>query len=367
MKHIVVMLLLAGSLVGCATGPSSSSSWLVTRENSKPKSCEPLTSDQELVLSLSQEMANSGRLHAALANLERLPISLPEARLRKAQLLRRLGRSEAEELYADLTQSCLVAEAHHGLGQIEVARKNYPEALEHLRKAAGLSPANDAMRNDLGVAYLNMQRLPEANFELMTAMELNEADTRAVQNMLTLLIYQDKWHHARDLVNRKKLTTEQFRDAEKRARRLQAEHAALLAEQSKGPAKQQPKVKTVPAAQPQVNQARGPVAAPVPAAAQPVARPAAAPARAARPAPVQTPVAPRTITAPVQQVSAPAQPKAVAPAPSMQRPRPVQAQQPVSPARPIGVQANQSAVGGVRGVQRAPSAGARAIEPITGY
>lgn len=120
MKHILVMMLLAVTLVGCAADPASP--WLVQRESSKPRSCEPLTSDQELVLGLSQEMASSGRLHAALANLERLPTDLPEARLRKAQLLRVLGRPEAQPLYSGLVNTCLVADAHHGLGRNSCCR-----------------------------------------------------------------------------------------------------------------------------------------------------------------------------------------------------------------------------------------------------
>lgn len=320
MKHIVVMLLLAGSLVGCAT--ESSSPWLIKREQSQPKNCNPLTDDQELVLSISQEMANSGRLHAALANLERLPTQLPEARLRKAQLLRVLGRSEAEQLYTDLLKSCLVADAHHGLGQMQVAHKNYPQALDHLRKATSLSPANDAMRNDLGVAYLNMQRLPEAHFELMTAMELNESDTRAAQNMLTLLIYQDKWNHARDLVTRKKLTTAQFRDAEQRASQLKKEHAELADAQSKRTSRNQVKTPAV-APQVQTNLQHNNTARTTPAEQQPVSRPASVAVR-------------RQVTA--SHTAAPMQRSTpVLPKPTVQRPAPTLAQPGVEASRSISV------------------------------
>src|SRR5699024_6670868 len=71
MKRVTAMLLLAGSLAGCASNAVSESPWLVQRDMNAPKSCEPLTADQELVLGLSQEMADAGRRHAALANLER--------------------------------------------------------------------------------------------------------------------------------------------------------------------------------------------------------------------------------------------------------------------------------------------------------
>lgn len=371
MKHIVVILLLAGSLVGCAT--ESSSPWLVKREQSQPKNCDPLTDDQELVLGISQEMASSGRLHAALANLERLPAHLPEARLRKAQLLRLLGRSEAEQLYADLVKSCLVADAHHGLGQMQVARKNYPQALDHLRKATSLSPANDAMRNDLGVAYLNMQRLPEAHFELMTAMELNESDTRAAQNMLTLLIYQDKWNHARDLVTRKKLTTAQFRDAEKRASQLKQEHAELADAQPKR--NQRDQVKT-PAAQQPASRPAAPAAAkqqataPLTAAPAPIQRPAPMPKKPAVKRPAATPAQPTAAApSPVSVAPAAAQRPATVRRPvtavqKVQRPTPVAAQPQTVAPRPVPVQGPAPVVAQPQTVRPVPAPSPAAAAPV---
>ncbi|MDD2223730.1 MAG: tetratricopeptide repeat protein [Pseudomonas sp.] len=339
MKHIAVIMLLAGSLVGCAG--QASSPWLIKRENSKPKSCQPLTSDQELVLSFSQEVASTGRLHAALANLERLPANLPEARLRKAQLLRMLGRSEAEQLYADLVNTCLVADAHHGLGQIEVARKNYSQALEHLRIATSLSPANDAMRNDLGIAYLNLRLLPEAQFELMTAMELNETDTRAAQNMLTLLIYQDKWQNAKDLVASKKLTTAQFRAAEKRARILLAENAEQQAAESQAALlKKKAAPEVVEKSRPVKDKSDTPVSRPSPAPAQPRIA-------VARPSPVAQPEAsaprPSSVAAQPKATASRPSPVAAQPKAAASRPSPVAAQPKAAASRPSSVAAQPKA------------------------
>lgn len=226
MKRITAMLLLAGSLAGCASNSVSESPWLVQRDMNAPKSCEPLTADQELVLGLSQEMADAGRRHAALANLERLPSDVPQVRLSKARLLRLLGHgSEAETLYSSLLNSCLVADANHGLGQIEAARGSYPAAQGYLRNAASLSPANEAIRNDLGVVYLNQRQLSEARFELLTAMELEESSRRAAQNMLTLLVYQGNWQAARELVTAKGLSSADFSRAEQRARDMRNQDA----------------------------------------------------------------------------------------------------------------------------------------------
>ena len=226
MRRATAVLLLAGSLVGCASHSVSESPWLVQRDTSAPKRCEPLTADQELVLGLSQEMGSAGRWHAALANLERLPEDVPQVRLSKARLLRLLGHSnDAETLYGSLLSSCLVADANHGLGQIEAARGRYTEAQNYLRTAASLSPANEAIRNDLGVAYMNQRRLSEARFELLTAMELGENSRRAALNMLTLLVYQGNWQAAQELVSAKGLSSADFKLAEQRARNMRNQDA----------------------------------------------------------------------------------------------------------------------------------------------
>jgi hypothetical protein len=49
-------------------------------------SCPKPGSDQELSLNLADEMANDGKLHASLANLQSLPDNLADVRLRKAKV-----------------------------------------------------------------------------------------------------------------------------------------------------------------------------------------------------------------------------------------------------------------------------------------
>lgn len=226
MRRATAVLLLAGTLVGCATHSANESPWLVQRDTNMPRSCKPLTADQELVLGLSQEMASAGRRHAALANLERLPNEVPQVRLSKARLLRVLGHgSEAEMLFHGLLNSCLVADANHGLGQIEASRGNYPQAQSYLRTAASLSPASEAIRNDLGVVYMNQRRLSEAQFELLTAMELGDHSRRAAMNMLTLLVYQGQWQAAQELVAAKGLSSADFKQAEQRAQAMRSQDA----------------------------------------------------------------------------------------------------------------------------------------------
>lgn len=299
MRRATAVLLLAGTLAGCTSHSVNESPWLVRKDMSAPKSCEPLTADQELVLGLSGEMAGAGRRHAALANLERLPDEIPQVRLSKARLLRLLGHgSEAETLYTSLLGSCLMADANHGLGQIEAGRGNYAEAQRYLRMATSLAPAKESIRNDLGVVYMNQGRLSEARFELLTAMELEENSRRAAQNMLTLLVYEGNWQAARELVNAKGLSSADFNRAEQRARRLHGQGAKAP---TSAPA-QPPLATPVPAG---TAAAVASLAAPAAPSARPVATvPTAAPAPARAPATAPAPTPIRAFAAPQSQATA---------------------------------------------------------------
>ncbi|WLH91063.1 tetratricopeptide repeat protein [Pseudomonas sp. FP453] len=183
-------------------------------------SCSKPSSDQELSLNLADEMANDGKLHASLANLQNMTDNLPQVRLRKAKVYRLLGRSEAEPMYRSLLGTCMAAEGEHGLGQLAVARGDNGQALEHLQRAARLSPTDEKIRNDLGVVYLNQLRMEDARFEFLTAMELNQSNSLAAVNMVTLLIYQNNWKQASQFVSRFNLSPEQFNQAQARAEQL---------------------------------------------------------------------------------------------------------------------------------------------------
>ncbi|WP_085657182.1 tetratricopeptide repeat protein [Pseudomonas sp. B11(2017)] len=211
---VVATLLMLG---GCAT--DGQAPWTAILA---PASCSKLSSEQELALNLADDLANDGKLHASLANLQSLPDSLGEVRLRKAKVYRLLGRSEAEPLYRSLLGSCLNADAEHGLGQLYAARGDNGQAQAHLQRAARLAPTNEKIRNDLGVVYLNQLRLEDARFEFLTAIELQQNNPLATLNLVTLLLYQDNWQQAAEIVSRAHLTPEQFTEAQQRAERLKA-------------------------------------------------------------------------------------------------------------------------------------------------
>lgn len=221
----VIALAATVVLSGCASNLVSS----------RPANCTPPPSDQQLTLNLADEMINDGRLYASLANPEGLPDDLIYTRLRKARILRLLGRNDAEPLYKGLLGTCLAAEGEHGLGQLAAARNDNAAALEHLERAARMSPTDEKIRNDLGVVYLNQRRVNDARFEFMTAMELKQADSLAAFNMVTLLIYQDNWKQAAELASRANLSPKQVSEAQSRAARIKAQAPKVVASEGTRP------------------------------------------------------------------------------------------------------------------------------------
>lgn len=220
MKGLIAVLGLF-LLSGCAT--NGQAPWQALTGQA---SCAKPSSEQELAMNLADDMANEGKLHASLANLQSLPDHLADVRLRKARVYRLLGRSEAEPLYRSLLGTCMTAEGEHGLGQLAAAKGNSALAMAHLQRAAQLAPTDEKIRNDLGVVYLNQLRVEEARFEFMTAIELKQGDPLAAVNLITLLIYQDDWGQAAKVVSQLGLSREQVSDAQARAEKLKGARTA---------------------------------------------------------------------------------------------------------------------------------------------
>lgn len=216
MKYSLSTVLLSASLLmsGCASTMNTSSSG---------NQCRPIEQDQQLAVQLASDMADQGRLHAALAHLEQLSEDIPEVRLRKAMILRKLGDPQAVVLYESLLNSCVAAEAYHGLGQIAAIDGNYEQALVHMQTAADLYPSSFTIRNDLGFVYLQRRELDKARFEFMTALELGQDDSLPLENVLTLLMYEGKWQESSALLREGRATAQQYQRAETRARQLELE------------------------------------------------------------------------------------------------------------------------------------------------
>ncbi|MNN20850.1 Tetratricopeptide repeat protein [compost metagenome] len=172
-------------------------------------------------------MAREGRLHAALAHLQGLPQNLPQVRLGQARLYRMLDRPEARGLYQSLLNTCLSGAGRHGLGQLAAADGHFEEAQRQLENAARLAPTEARVHNDLGVVYLRLGRVEDARFEFLTALELDQSDRLPARNLLTLLLYQDRWEQAADLASRAGLSAAETRDAEALAREIREGRGAL--------------------------------------------------------------------------------------------------------------------------------------------
>ncbi|CAK13588.1 tetratricopeptide repeat protein [Pseudomonas entomophila] len=191
--------------------------------------CGKPDADQQLSLDMADQMIDEGRPHAGLAHLEQLPDTLEAVRLRKAKVLRQLGRSDAEPLYRSLLGGCLAAEGEHGLGQLASARGDDVQALRHLQRAARLAPTDEKVRNDLGVVQMNLGHHEEARFELLTAIELKDDNPLPALNLVTLALVQDNWRQAEDLVNRLRLGPAQFAEAQARAQQIRSTGRGPLA------------------------------------------------------------------------------------------------------------------------------------------
>jgi len=220
MKPLIVALSLL-MLGGCASNGQVPWAGLLA-----PGSCPKPSADQELSLNLADDMANEGKLHASLANLQNLPSTLPQVRQRQARAYRLLGRPDAEPLYRSLLGTCLAADGEHGLGQLASAKGDNGQAMAHLQRAARLAPTDEKIRNDLGVVYLDQRRLDDARFEFMTAIELKQSDQLAAVNLVTLLIYQDNWSQAAKVVGQLGLSPEQVTEAQARAQQLKGSRTA---------------------------------------------------------------------------------------------------------------------------------------------
>ncbi|AZL75818.1 tetratricopeptide repeat protein [Pseudomonas oryziphila] len=226
MKAIVLMtgLLL---LTGCAGQPPEGLARLLGGG-----SCGKPAADQQLSLDMADQMIGEGRPHAGLAHLEQLPESLDQVRLRKAKVLRLLGRSEAEPLYRSLLGGCLAAEGEHGLGQIAAARGDDTQALRNLQRAVRLAPTDEKVRNDLGLVQMKLGNDEQARFEFLTALELKDDNPLPAVNLVALSLLQDNWNQAEDLVKRLRLKPEQFAEAQARAQQLRAGGRGPLAARS---------------------------------------------------------------------------------------------------------------------------------------
>ncbi len=172
-----------------------------------------LGNEQEFTLNMVEQKEKDGQLYAALATLQSLPESVPQVMQHKADVLRRLGRPESADYFRRLQKTCLAPWGDHGLGLLAADAGDLKTAEQLLRRAAKAMPAEYRLRNDLGVLLLREQKIEEARFELMTALELSATPGLPAVNVLTLLMVQQKPLAMRSLMQRYKMDSSEWQAA----------------------------------------------------------------------------------------------------------------------------------------------------------
>jgi Flp pilus assembly protein TadD len=169
-----------------------------------PDQCESTASPADNTrLASIEQLVKDGKFYAALAQLDALGISTPQARLTRAEALRRIDRDkEAAAIYAQLVGSCLDGRAHHGLGLLSAKAGDTAASLSHLKIARQALPTDASVRNDLGYALLLDGQWPEAQFEFLTVLDLSPKDPKASHNLVLLTFLQKQDAKAFELASK---------------------------------------------------------------------------------------------------------------------------------------------------------------------
>jgi Flp pilus assembly protein TadD len=180
-------------------------------------------SNRAIHTDLIRDMLAQGQYYAALAHLEdqkRASGDTKELQLLEAEARRKLGQTnDAIRLYNGLIKTEYDGEAHHGLGLI-VFKTNPREAVQHLRIAVQRRPTDAQFRNDLGYALMESGAYKEALPQLATAVELDQTNTKARNNLVVLLLLNGDEARARQVVQGTGISDEKFEELRRRAQAL---------------------------------------------------------------------------------------------------------------------------------------------------
>lgn len=139
-------------------------------------------------LATIEQMVAEGKVYAAIAELDGLALNVPKARLIRANALRHTEMSEkALPIFSSLLDTCYAGQAHHGLGLALMREGRRDAGLAHLKTAREALPTQPDIRNDYGYALFLMGQLDEAQYELLTALDLDAKNSRAIRNAVRLL------------------------------------------------------------------------------------------------------------------------------------------------------------------------------------
>lgn len=216
MRYGIVLLGLL--MAGCVSVPSAPGQSDVLSKARGPEQ------NQNLYIDLVRKMIENDQLYAALAHLDAQKQEFgtePAARLLRAEVLRKLGRSnQAAAMYKSLVSDGIFrGRAEHGLGLIKVSH-NLGAGIKHLQTAAHLRPTDARIRNDLGYALLKAGRSADALLNLATAYQLEGGGVLARNNYIVALLLEGEARKAARIAANAQLTKKTMAHLKQRVARL---------------------------------------------------------------------------------------------------------------------------------------------------
>ncbi len=154
-------------------------------------------------LAMIRQQLDDERPRAALAYLDTYGFDYPDAKLLRAEALRRIDeRALADRVYGELRHTCLAADAYRGLALNAASRGALEEALALMQSARDRRPADARIRNDLGYLLLLGQDHRGARQQFLTALELDEGQRNAATNLVLSLMQEGRQDEAERMARR---------------------------------------------------------------------------------------------------------------------------------------------------------------------
>lgn len=179
---------------------------MAAREAEARTAAGEVASEAQVYLSMIRRLQQDGRYFASLAHIDSYQNRYgmtPELAVLRADALRVTEQSSASATaYRALLDGPRAATGWHGLGLLAGARGQYPEAAQHLARAAALEPTNVDMLNDLGFARLRSGDVAGARLPLAQAAELAPTNAKVLANLALLLTLQGERERALQIMDR---------------------------------------------------------------------------------------------------------------------------------------------------------------------
>ncbi len=219
-------LMVMSTMVACAPmGPGAKDQGMRAETGDCARDLGPTGNTR---LAAIQQLIDDNKPYAAIAELDSLGADTPKAIFLRADALRQIGQAaDARAQYTRLLDTCLSGQARHGLGLLAAREGRLSDSLQDLKSARLALPTSPSIRNDYGYALLLSRRWNEAQFEFLTALDLQPNDPRASRNLVLLALVQAKPEAAKQLADKLKVDVATLE-------RLSKQATAFLAQQQLG-------------------------------------------------------------------------------------------------------------------------------------